>query len=91
MLLQMLEDGYLTDAKGRRVDFTNTIVIMTSNIGAEQLQKRPALALALAAFLTLGRSWMNCTRSTSTAFATSKNSACRKLLNRIDKVIVFRA
>ena len=39
MLLQILEDGYLTDAKGRRIDFTNTIVIMTSNIGAEKLQK----------------------------------------------------
>src|SRR5581483_5217007 len=39
MLLQILEDGALTDAKGRRIDFTNTIVIMTSNIGAEKLQK----------------------------------------------------
>src|SRR5579862_4670383 len=39
MMLQILEDGYLTDAKGRRIDFTNTIVIMTSNIGAEKLQK----------------------------------------------------
>ncbi|QQS18433.1 AAA family ATPase [Candidatus Saccharibacteria bacterium] len=43
MLLQMLEDGYLTDAKGRRIDFTNTIVIMTSNIGADKLQKEAAL------------------------------------------------
>jgi ATP-dependent Clp protease ATP-binding subunit ClpC len=39
MMLQILEDGYLTDAKGRKIDFTNTIVIMTSNIGAEKLQK----------------------------------------------------
>ena len=39
LLLQILEDGTLTDAKGRRIDFTNTIVIMTSNIGAEKLQK----------------------------------------------------
>src|SRR5581483_8993596 len=38
MLLQILEDGVLSDAKGRKVDFTNTIVIMTSNIGAEKLQ-----------------------------------------------------
>ncbi len=43
MLLQMLEDGYLTDAKGRRIDFTNTIVIMTSNIGADKLQKEVSL------------------------------------------------
>src|SRR5690606_18900511 len=39
MLLQVLEDGSLSDAKGRKIDFTNTIVIMTSNIGAEKLQK----------------------------------------------------
>jgi ATP-dependent Clp protease ATP-binding subunit ClpC len=37
MLLQILEDGNLADAKGRRVDFRNTIIIMTSNIGAEQI------------------------------------------------------
>src|SRR3989338_5416290 len=39
MLLQILDDGVLSDAKGRKIDFTNTIVIMTSNIGAEKLQK----------------------------------------------------
>lgn len=38
LLLQVLDDGYLTDAKGRRVDFRNTIIIMTSNLGATQLQ-----------------------------------------------------
>ena len=38
ILLQILEDGHLTDAKGRRVDFRNTIIIMTSNLGAKQLQ-----------------------------------------------------
>jgi len=39
MLLQILEDGVLSDAKGRKIDFTNSIIIMTSNIGAEKLQK----------------------------------------------------
>jgi ATP-dependent Clp protease ATP-binding subunit ClpC len=38
MLLQILEDGYLTDAKGRRVDFRNTLILMTSNIGAKLIQ-----------------------------------------------------
>ena len=38
LLLQVLDDGYLTDAKGRKVDFRNTIIIMTSNLGATQLQ-----------------------------------------------------
>src|SRR6187431_1465226 len=39
ILLQILDDGRLTDAKGRRVDFRNTIIIMTSNVGAQQMQK----------------------------------------------------
>jgi ATP-dependent Clp protease ATP-binding subunit ClpC len=43
ILLQILEDGHLTDAKGRRVDFRNTIIIMTSNLGARQLQQQGTL------------------------------------------------
>ena len=43
ILLQILEDGHLTDAKGRRVDFRNTIIIMTSNLGAKQLQTNSSL------------------------------------------------
>jgi ATP-dependent Clp protease ATP-binding subunit ClpC len=39
ILLQILEDGHLTDAKGRRVDFRNTVIIMTSNVGAQQMQR----------------------------------------------------
>src|SRR3954468_11534867 len=39
MLLQILEDGVLSDAKGRKIDFTNSIIIMTSNLGADKLQK----------------------------------------------------
>ena len=38
MLLQVLDDGYLTDSLGRKIDFRNTIIIMTSNIGARQLK-----------------------------------------------------
>ena len=39
ILLQILEDGHLTDAKGRRVDFRNTVIIMTSNVGAKSALK----------------------------------------------------
>ena len=39
ILLQVLDDGHLTDAKGRKVDFRNTILIMTSNIGAQQIRE----------------------------------------------------
>jgi ATP-dependent Clp protease ATP-binding subunit ClpC len=38
MLLQVLDDGYLTDSLGRKIDFKNTIIIMTSNVGARQLK-----------------------------------------------------
>ena len=44
ILLQILEDGHLTDAKGRRVDFRNTVIIMTSNVGAKSAQEHPASA-----------------------------------------------
>ena len=43
ILLQILEDGRLTDAQGRKVDFRNTIVVMTSNIGAGQISKNQSL------------------------------------------------
>jgi ATP-dependent Clp protease ATP-binding subunit ClpC len=43
MLLQILEDGYVTDAKGRRVDFRNTVIIMTSNIGASDMHREVQL------------------------------------------------
>ena len=38
ILLQVLDDGHLTDTKGRQVDFRNTVIIMTSNVGAQELQ-----------------------------------------------------
>src|SRR5690606_37258612 len=48
MLLQLLEDGQLSDAKGRAIDFTNTIVIMTSNIGAAKLQQEASFGFSAA-------------------------------------------
>lgn len=39
ILLQVLDDGHLTDTKGRQVDFRNTVIIMTSNVGAQELQR----------------------------------------------------
>jgi ATP-dependent Clp protease ATP-binding subunit ClpC len=45
-LLQIFDDGHLTDAKGRRVDFRNCIIIMTSNIGAETIRKSSAIGFA---------------------------------------------
>ncbi len=91
MLLQILEDGSLSDAKGRKVDFTNTIIIMTSNIGAEKLQKEASFGFAAS-----GRSDLN---TLDELHATNKGKVHEELkkmmrpelLNRIDKTIVFRA
>ena len=46
ILLQMLDDGQLTDSQGRKVDFTNTIIIMTSNLGAHALTEAASVAQA---------------------------------------------
>jgi ATP-dependent Clp protease ATP-binding subunit ClpC len=91
MMLQMLEDGYLTDAKGRRIDFTNTIVIMTSNVGADKLQKEASLG-----FQANKPSDLKDLNQLHEANKTKVHDELKKLLrpellNRIDKVIVFRA
>jgi ATP-dependent Clp protease ATP-binding subunit ClpC len=91
MLLQVLEDGYLTDAKGRKIDFTNTIVIMTSNIGAEKLQKEANLG-----FHATKSSELKDLDHLHEANETKVKDELKKLLrpellNRVDKVIVFRA
>lgn len=46
MLLQILEDGILTDAQGRRVDFKNTVIIMTSNVGARLITEQKKMGFA---------------------------------------------
>jgi ATP-dependent Clp protease ATP-binding subunit ClpC len=91
MMLQMLEDGYLTDAKGRRIDFTNTIVIMTSNIGADKLQKESSFG-----FQATDRSDLKDLddlhkRNRDKVLDELKKMMRPELLNRIDKIIVFRA
>ena len=90
MLLQLLEDGYLTDAKGRRIDFTNTIVIMTSNIGADKLQREANLG-----FHASGRNELKDLDELHESNKERVHDELKKmlrpeLLNRIDKVIVFR-
>lgn len=91
ILLQILEDGYLTDAKGRRIDFTNTIIIMTSNIGAEKLQKEASLGF---------RADDNSENQTLDKLHTENSAKVMEdlnllmrpeLINRIDKIIVYRA
>jgi ATP-dependent Clp protease ATP-binding subunit ClpC len=91
MLLQMLEDGYITDAKGRRIDFTNTIVIMTSNVGADKLQKEANFGFHATKAGDL-KSLEELHESNSVRVQDELKKLLRpELMNRIDKVIVFRA
>lgn len=83
ILLQVLDDGHLTDNKGRRVDFKNTIIIMTSNIGSQIIQANLADA---ANKITQGV--FNKTRDQ--VFELLKQTIRPEFLNRIDEIIMFR-
>lgn len=91
MMLQILEDGYLTDAKGRRIDFTNTIVIMTSNVGADKLQKEAKFGFHAKNADEL-KDLDNMHDANKNRVQDDLKKMLRpELLNRIDKIIVFRA
>lgn len=91
MLLQILEDGHLTDAKGRKIDFTNTIVIMTSNIGAEKLQKEASFGFSVNTPKQLENLDELHKANKDKVLDELKKLLRPELLNRIDKTIVFRA
>ena len=91
MLLQILEDGVLTDAKGRKIDFTNTIVIMTSNIGAEKLQKEASLGFQANNLADISDLAQLHDQNKDKVLGELKKSLRPELLNRLDKVIVFHA
>jgi ATP-dependent Clp protease ATP-binding subunit ClpC len=90
MLLQILEDGYLTDAKGRRIDFTNTIVIMTSNIGAERLQKEASFGFHAGRPKDFDDLDAMHEANKGNVLDRLKKEMRPELLNRIDKTVVFR-
>lgn len=91
MLLQILEDGMLTDGKGRKIDFTNTIVIMTSNIGADKLQKEAAFGFSAHRAGDLDDLDALHEMNRDKVLDALKKQMRPELLNRIDKTIVFRA
>ena len=88
MLLQILEDGSLSDAKGRRVDFRNTIMIMTSNVGAEMIQKEGGLGFAISENEDQ-KIQMEYENMKEKVLAQLKTTFRPEFLNRIDGVIVF--
>ncbi|HYI67588.1 MAG TPA: AAA family ATPase, partial [Candidatus Limnocylindrales bacterium] len=89
ILLQILEDGHLTDAKGRRVDFRNTVIIMTSNIGAHELAKDSSIGFrAGGSEATVAAADYD--RMKDKVLSELKNTFRPEFLNRIDATVVFR-
>lgn len=91
LLLQLLEDGKLTDAKGRSVDFTNTIIILTSNLGAEEMMQESSLG-----FHAKTRQDEKALEDTHRENAATARKALEKLMrpeliNRFDAIVTFRA
>ncbi|MBN2086792.1 ATP-dependent Clp protease ATP-binding subunit [Candidatus Peregrinibacteria bacterium] len=90
ILLQVLEDGYLTDAKGKKVDFRNTIVIMTSNLGAKQLTKEAAKIGFNLSSDKLKAAEEDFEQKKEQVLKELKDHFRPEFLNRIDKTIVFK-
>lgn len=91
LLLQILEDGQLTDAKGRQIDFKNTIVIMTTNIGSKRLTERAAPIGFSISGDELSKAEMDYERLKEDVLEELKKHFRPEFLNRVDKTIVFRA
>lgn len=91
ILLQILEDGKLTDGKGRAIDFSNTIVIMTSNIGADKLQKESQLGFTVKTSKDKENLQDLHESNKGYVLESLKKMMRPELLNRIDKTIVFRS
>jgi len=83
--LQVLDDGYLTDSKGRRVDFRNTILIMTSNIGATELREEKNVGFNVVD-VSKDHSAMQ-----KRILEVLKKAYRPEFLNRIDETVVFRS
>ena len=86
ILLQILEEGRLTDAQGRTVDFRNTVIIMTSNVGAREIAQTTPLG-----FSGSGHAGLSDKEIKSRVMAEMKKLFRPEFLNRIDEIIVFKS
>jgi ATP-dependent Clp protease ATP-binding subunit ClpC len=90
MLLQIMEEGHLSDARGRKVDFRNAIIVMTSNVGAEDIKRQTALGFKLK------RDEVTEERVSYEEMRKKLTESLKKIfrpefINRVDSVIVFRS
>ena len=88
ILLQIMEDGIVTDSQGRRVDFKNTVIVMTSNVGAKNITAAKVPTLGFAA--DSGDDKAQFERIREAVMAELKRTFKPEFLNRIDETIVFR-
>ncbi len=86
ILLQILEEGRLTDAQGRTVDFRNTVIIMTSNVGARDIAQSTTLG-----FSPQGENGLSDDEIKSRVMAEMKKLFRPEFLNRLDEIIVFKS
>lgn len=85
ILLQVLDNGQLTDAKGRKANFRNTVIIMTSNIGAQYIDKMEQLGFAIGG----DTDEANYVQAKDKVMAALKNSFRPEFINRIDETLIF--
>ncbi len=91
MLLQLLEDGKLSDAKGREVDFTNTIIILTSNLGADKMMKESSLGFHATSKDDRKKLDEVHEENASAARHELGKRMRPELINRFDAIVTFRA
>lgn len=91
MLLQILEDGQLADAKGKKVDFRNTIIIMTSNVGARALYEEAKIGFAIEHKSDEKKLERYHEQMKDKIGADLKKTFRPEFLNRIDHIVIFRA
>jgi ATP-dependent Clp protease ATP-binding subunit ClpC len=90
MLLQIFDDGHLSDAKGRKVDFRNTIIIMTSNVGSDLIRKDSRLGFSVTTDEAKNAEDVY-RRMKDQVLEAEKRVFRPEFLNRLDQTIVFRA
>lgn len=86
ILLQVLEDGQLKDAKGKKINFKNTVIIMTSNVGAHRIMMPETIG-----FTSINSTQENYEKMKSNVMVEVKRTFKPEFINRIDDVIVFNA
>ena len=90
MLLQIMEEGHLSDAKGRKVDFRNAIIVMTSNIGADVIKKQSSLGFALKRD-EVTEERLSYEEMRKKLNESLKRSFRPEFINRLDAVVIFRS